>query len=216
MAVQAGGQAGGRVGRSVSRPVCVHARCVTVHASDAVLPSPCCVRSVEVGKVLHHLRSRIEQQLKFECSSLRRAAVGCDFLPPADSAAEGTMEAARQHTGTRNEYSNNSDSSSSCTEAKAALPGGSNIPALLGPALRPPPNPPVAQQLVEVAGKVSVQALVAANHLVAKGEACRGIPEGEGARGGVLAKEGVGWEVRELLGLVIQQGQQQAVPHQSH
>jgi hypothetical protein len=35
-------------------------------------------------------------------------------------------------------------------------------------------RPPVLQQLVEVAGKVGVQALITANHLIAKGEACNG------------------------------------------
>ena len=41
-------------------------------------------------------------------------------------------------------------------------------------------HPPVAQQLVQVAGELGVQALVAADHLVAKSEACGK----EGGRGG--------------------------------
>lgn len=47
----------------------------------------------------------------------------------------------------------------------------------------PPPavGSPVAQQLVQVAGKVGVQALVAADHLVGEGEACGG--GGGGGRG---------------------------------
>ena len=107
------------------------------------------VRSVGEGCVIHHVRSRIEQQLLFLCFIAARPPVHWN---PCNSAVCSGMA--------------DDDSSRLRLWRGAAAMQRRQQPSA--------PRPPVLQQLVEVAGKVGVQALVPADHLIAEGEACSG------------------------------------------